>query len=46
VAGAIAAIARAGFAGMAFLFVDYGAELGYFAREVMPRLVALGLRDA
>jgi alkanesulfonate monooxygenase SsuD/methylene tetrahydromethanopterin reductase-like flavin-dependent oxidoreductase (luciferase family) len=46
VAGEIAAFAKAGFAGLALSFVNYGAELGYFAQEVLPRLAALGVRDA
>jgi len=35
---------RAGFGGMTLSFVDYVAELGYFAQEVLPRLEARGIR--
>lgn len=46
VATAIAAFARAGFDGIALSFLNYGDELGYFAQEVIPRLVALGVRHS
>lgn len=35
---------RAGFGGMTLSFVDFVAELGYFAQEVLPRLEAKGIR--
>lgn len=35
---------QAGFGGMTLSFVDYVAELGYFAQEVLPRLEAKGIR--
>ncbi len=44
VADEIARIHAAGFAGATLAFVDYLAELPYFAQEVLPRLVARGLR--
>ncbi|MEU4806253.1 LLM class flavin-dependent oxidoreductase [Actinosynnema sp. NPDC023587] len=37
---------RAGFSGMTVSFVDYLAELDYFAQEVLPRLHARGLRTS
>lgn len=36
----------AGFAGMTVSFVDYAAELPYFAEEVLPRLERLGVRSS
>jgi hypothetical protein len=33
-----------GFDGLALNFVDYLAELPYFAQEILPRLERLGLR--
>jgi len=44
VADGLAAIAAAGFGGASLAFVDYLAELPYFAAEVLPRLEAKGLR--
>jgi dimethylsulfone monooxygenase len=44
IAEEIARIHAAGFAGATLAFVDYLAELPYFAQEVLPRLVARGLR--
>lgn len=44
VADGLAAVAQAGFAGSTLAFVDYVAELPYFAQEVIPRLEAKGLR--
>ena len=46
VAGEIARFAAAGFSGMTLAFVDYLGELPYFADEVLPRLEALGVRQA
>jgi alkanesulfonate monooxygenase SsuD/methylene tetrahydromethanopterin reductase-like flavin-dependent oxidoreductase (luciferase family) len=46
VAGELARIAEAGFAGIGFSFVDYAAEFPYFRDEVLPRLEARGLRSA
>jgi alkanesulfonate monooxygenase SsuD/methylene tetrahydromethanopterin reductase-like flavin-dependent oxidoreductase (luciferase family) len=44
VADEIARFAAAGFSGMTLSFLDYTAELGWFAQEVLPRLEARGLR--
>ncbi len=44
VADELERIADAGFAGLAFSFVDYVSELPYFRAEVLPRLEARGLR--
>jgi len=44
VAEEIARFADAGFSGMTVAFVDYLAELPYFAQEVLPRLEARGVR--
>lgn len=44
IAADIQRIHDAGFAGATLAFVDYLAELPYFAQEVLPRLVARGLR--
>ena len=41
----IAALSRAGIAGIALSFVHYIEELPYFCAEVLPRLSRLGLRD-
>ena len=46
VASEIARISAAGFTGATIAFVDYLAELPYFAAEVIPRLERLGLRRA
>jgi alkanesulfonate monooxygenase SsuD/methylene tetrahydromethanopterin reductase-like flavin-dependent oxidoreductase (luciferase family) len=40
----LAGLHAAGFDGLALNFVDYLAELPYFAAEVLPRLERLGLR--
>jgi alkanesulfonate monooxygenase SsuD/methylene tetrahydromethanopterin reductase-like flavin-dependent oxidoreductase (luciferase family) len=45
VAAELERIADAGFAGLAFSFVDYVGELGYFRDEVLPRLEARGVRS-
>jgi alkanesulfonate monooxygenase SsuD/methylene tetrahydromethanopterin reductase-like flavin-dependent oxidoreductase (luciferase family) len=45
VAGALAKISEAGFAGMCFSFVNYLAEFPFFRDEVLPRLERLGLRE-
>jgi dimethylsulfone monooxygenase len=44
VADGIERIAQAGFSGTTLAFVDYLAELPYFAQEVIPRLERKGLR--
>ena len=44
VAAELERIADAGFAGLAFSFVDYTGELDYFSAEVLPRLEARGVR--
>jgi alkanesulfonate monooxygenase SsuD/methylene tetrahydromethanopterin reductase-like flavin-dependent oxidoreductase (luciferase family) len=44
VADELARIADAGFAALAFSFVDYVGELDLFRDEVLPRLAARGLR--
>jgi len=44
IADEIQRIHAAGFAGATLAFVDYLGELPYFAQEVLPRLVARGLR--
>jgi dimethylsulfone monooxygenase len=44
VADGIERFHRAGFGGMTLSFLDYIAELGYFAQEVLPRLEAKGIR--
>jgi len=44
VAGELAGLHAAGFDGLALNFVDYLAELPYFAATVLPRLERLGLR--
>ena len=46
VADGIAQFHRAGFDGMTVSFVDYVAELEYFAQEVLPRLESKGIRVA
>ena len=46
VAGELARLHGVGFDGLAVNFVDYLAELPYFAQEVLPRLERLGLRAA
>jgi alkanesulfonate monooxygenase SsuD/methylene tetrahydromethanopterin reductase-like flavin-dependent oxidoreductase (luciferase family) len=45
VAAAIGRIHGAGFAGTTLSFVDYVAELPFFAQEVMPRLERMGIRS-
>jgi dimethylsulfone monooxygenase len=45
VASELAALATAGARGIALSFVNYLDELPYFAQEVMPRLVRMGLRE-
>jgi FMNH2-dependent dimethyl sulfone monooxygenase len=45
VAGTLAKISEAGFAGMCFSFVNYLAEFPFFRDEVLPRLERLGLRE-
>jgi FMNH2-dependent dimethyl sulfone monooxygenase len=45
IAGELARIAEAGFAGVALSFVDYRTELPYFVAEVLPLLREAGLRD-
>jgi alkanesulfonate monooxygenase SsuD/methylene tetrahydromethanopterin reductase-like flavin-dependent oxidoreductase (luciferase family) len=42
----ISRLRSAGLDGLALNFVDYLKELPYFAAEVLPRLVRLGLRAA
>lgn len=44
VADGLERVAAAGFAGSTLAFVDYVAELPYFAEEVIPRLERKGLR--
>jgi alkanesulfonate monooxygenase SsuD/methylene tetrahydromethanopterin reductase-like flavin-dependent oxidoreductase (luciferase family) len=44
VAGELARIAEAGFAGVGFSVFDYVGELRYLSDEVLPRLEALGVR--
>lgn len=44
VAAELAQISADGFDGYAFSFVDYFAELPFFAAEVLPRLKRMGLR--
>lgn len=44
VAQEFARLQAAGFDGLALNFVDYLAELPYFAQEILPRLKKLGLR--
>jgi len=44
VAAGLAAYAAAGFRGLALTFVNFSAELPYFAAHVLPRLERLGLR--
>lgn len=44
VAKQIVRLSEAGLGGLALSFVDYAAELGYFAAEVMPRLADAGIR--
>jgi FMNH2-dependent dimethyl sulfone monooxygenase len=44
VAEQIVQFAQAGLGGLALSFVDYAAELEYFAAEVIPRLAAAGVR--
>ena len=46
IANELARIAAAGFDGTTVTFVNYLDELPYFADEVLPRLVAAGLRTA
>jgi FMNH2-dependent dimethyl sulfone monooxygenase len=46
VAEELGRIAAAGFAGTTLAFVDYRAELPFFAAEVLPRLQRMGLRVA
>jgi alkanesulfonate monooxygenase SsuD/methylene tetrahydromethanopterin reductase-like flavin-dependent oxidoreductase (luciferase family) len=46
VADEIERISEAGFQGMGFSFLNYLAELPYFAQEVLPRLQRKGLRAA
>lgn len=45
VAGALARLSGAGFDGIAFSFVNFASEFGYFRDEVLPRLVRLGVRE-
>lgn len=45
VAAELERIADAGFAGLAFSFVDYVGELEHFRAEVLPRLEARGVRS-
>ena len=45
VADELERIAAAGFAALAFSFIDYVGELDLFRDEVLPRLEARGLRD-
>ena len=44
IAGELARISEAGFAGVGLSFVNYGAELPYFVAAVLPRLRSAGLR--
>lgn len=44
VADSIESYAKAGFGGMTLAFLDYAAELPYFAQEVLPRLEKKGVR--
>jgi alkanesulfonate monooxygenase SsuD/methylene tetrahydromethanopterin reductase-like flavin-dependent oxidoreductase (luciferase family) len=44
IAGELARIREAGFAGVGLSFVNYGAELPYFIETVLPRLTRGGLR--
>ena len=46
IAQAFARLRSVGFDGLALSFVDYLAELPFFAREVLPRLERLSLRDS
>jgi alkanesulfonate monooxygenase SsuD/methylene tetrahydromethanopterin reductase-like flavin-dependent oxidoreductase (luciferase family) len=46
VAAEFSRLRSVGFDGLALNFVDYLAELPYFAQEVLPRLERLGLRTA
>ena len=41
----LAALAQAGARGIALSFVNYLAEVPFFAQEVLPRLAAMGLRQ-
>jgi alkanesulfonate monooxygenase SsuD/methylene tetrahydromethanopterin reductase-like flavin-dependent oxidoreductase (luciferase family) len=45
VAGILAKVSEAGFAGMCFSFVNYLEEFPYFRAEVLPRLERMGLRE-
>lgn len=45
IASELERVSAAGFAGTTVTFVDYNAELPYFAEEVIPRLEAKGLRS-
>lgn len=45
VAAALRTLADGGFDGLAISFVNYGAELPYFAENVLPRLEEAGLRQ-
>ena len=45
VAAELLRLHRVGFDGLVLNFVDYLAELPYFAEEVLPRLEAAGVRD-
>lgn len=45
IAGELARVHAAGFDGTTISFVDYLAELPYFAEEVIPRLERMGLRS-
>lgn len=45
VAGELAKVSRAGFAGICFSFVNYLDEFPYFRDEVLPRLEWMGLRE-
>ena len=45
VADEIERVSQAGFQGMGFSFLNYLAELPYFAQEVLPRLQRKGLRE-
>jgi alkanesulfonate monooxygenase SsuD/methylene tetrahydromethanopterin reductase-like flavin-dependent oxidoreductase (luciferase family) len=44
VAQVLAGLTRAGLSGIGISFVNYGAELPFFADEVLPRLQKLGVR--
>jgi alkanesulfonate monooxygenase SsuD/methylene tetrahydromethanopterin reductase-like flavin-dependent oxidoreductase (luciferase family) len=46
VADELARISAAGFEGIGFSFLNYLAELPYFAQEVLPRLHRKGLRES